>query len=689
MDKANKTRSETFTTENAETKELFRLYQCAAYRAMITMVSCTQTDLRYYSSFLFKENPTKNEFIWQKIINCTDEQLYTNCSQEFDDTPKIKERIVSIRNSNSTSLPATTSAKYLQSQNVFDSSLSQDVTKIDLTCSAIRTDAEVAAMEPTQQNMIIKLEKMPINDHEVMASMCAVIQHMFDNKITPCAEEEPIIVSRRAPTWAEFIANHIGNTRLQRNIRYFLVKVVENCRHLFRQYAITMTRPVLQFLIDEISEIGQLNFFLTDLVVMLLEWGDLYKIQSVEEINLGSSLLRHLMANAWHERKDIFKQNLEIIKMLVEQWRDVVILPKQWLLDSISHTNWDLSRENIGGLQINAIVLANNLLPWTDSSVYNFMRSLFTCLKQDKLQVYGPAAHIIGMAFTHILPANEYTEHDLFKHLWNELDLLRANKKDKKFTDILYGVQKSFPQIIDSFLVTISSLLSTTSGAVKRIYMEMYLCRMDVYGDEIYREMMSIGCKTLLQNGDSQLYALHMINKALPKMSIAQVNSLLAEVRPLIDSKKSDCRDVCYELFMYIRDNVKDQDIQQEVTTLLLNGLDDSDAEIQSRLLKFWSDAARLSPKIDQRILEIFGKLYDPNSEKHFLNYCTQLLLEPAILSADSKRPVFLHNSDNEFKLKEYDINISWKTQNSTLRAPLFMESQQKQAFAGKFFYFP
>ena len=39
--------------------EMRRHYHCAAYNALIAVISCTQTDLKFYRGFLFQEDSAK------------------------------------------------------------------------------------------------------------------------------------------------------------------------------------------------------------------------------------------------------------------------------------------------------------------------------------------------------------------------------------------------------------------------------------------------------------------------------------------------------------------------------------------------------------------------------------------------------------------------------------------------------
>lgn len=675
--KAQSTRSDIFVTDDAAAKELYRKYQAASFNAMCAILCNTQTKLEYYDRLLFKENPSKNDYIWRNIIDHNNELYTSTFTQEYEDFPKIKQRIVSIRRVDTEN--DQVKQRYIKSQSVFDSSLSQDITKLDLSSSSVRTDAEVAALESTPSTLVVKFEKNLITDHESMAVLCAVYTHMFEQNITPISENP--LARRKTPDWVEGIANLIGDSRQHKNIRLFLVKSVEICRNVFRHYAHAMTRPVLQLLVDECAG-SHMSSFVLDLIVMLLEWKNDYQISSYEEIGLVSSLLEFLMKNAWNARKEVFKQNLEIIKNVVENWKDVLSLKKQFLFDSINKTSQSNSRDNICGLQINAIILANNLIPWTDTSRNAYLNALVQCLRSELTAVSQPAAQIIGMSLAIIQPDEE---NDCIRELRALLLKLKEKQKVKEFIDILYGVHKSYPRIVDNYFMALGHHISILSGTPKRICLEMFLSRMDYYESEICQEIQAIGVKKLMKVKEYQLIALHIMNKALPKMTLHDISTFMDDICEFIDSSVVECRDIMYEMLMFICQTFPNSELYKRSSSILLNGLIDTNPLIQTRIFNFWSDPARLPNTFDNRFLYIFDKLFDEQSEKHFLSYCTQLLLEPAILSSDSKRQVFEHQSENETKLSEYDIDVSWKTQNSLIKAPLFVESNQGNVSSGKF----
>lgn len=383
--KAFYTHSEQFSSDNANLVDLFRKYQCAAYRTLCALTSNTQTELTHYSKLLFEETPIKNRFIWKHLINTTQDDLYTDLTLEVDRNPKLKERIVSIRRKDETKF----TTKYIDSQNVFASSLSQDVTKIDLSFSTVRTasadaDAQVLAQRETCIASKYVLEKNSINDHEVMATLCAVVDHMFRENITP-------INKLNAPAWILSIGKSIEDITVHKNIRLFLATLIDNCRDHFRHYAYVLTKPILKLMTSEAFN-QKTDAFVVFLAVDLLEWHQEYQIKTPEELNLASDFVAKLMRQAWHERRAVFKKNLELIKCLVEIWREHIHPPRQLLYDSIRNSNDGKSTKNVCGIQLNAIVLANGVIPWSETTQLQYLRVLGSCIDNENTAVYQPAA---------------------------------------------------------------------------------------------------------------------------------------------------------------------------------------------------------------------------------------------------------------------------------------------------------
>lgn len=721
------TRSEIFVSDDPVASELFRQYNCATFSAICTLVANTQTELRFYERLLFKENPTKNEYIWRKIIDCRPSADYTrHLDAEFVELPHRRQRLVSIRGL----LPidggsAALSDRLLaQSQNVYESSFSQDVSKIDLSHSTVRTDGQLHQQDRSSSSSnvgsaFVQLERDPINDHELMAVMCAVIRTMFDKGLTPVAEADAKCVPV-APTWARQLCAVLEDGTQPRNTRYFIAKLVDNCREHFVQYAPAMTGAVLAFLADECNvddaalnvtgaadDRPRLNYFIIDMTVTLLEWNAVYTIQSVAERSAASTVLQFLMQNAWHERRDILRQRLEVVRSLFSAWSAHVQVPRQLLYDSLNRSPLPDSRANLCGLQLNAIVLScssdTRLLPWTQTALDAYVRCVLGNLDNQHAAIYQPAALLMGMVLARLSNGDHNdddhpemtTDHANPHHdaLLAKLNRLRSAGagEEKRFADILFAVHRHYPRIVVGFLLHIVNLIpKTVNVTLKRNYLSMFQAGMSVYGADVFRELVGIGLVDLLRSADHQVQALHCCNAALPHMSDAQTTAIWPELVTCWQSRDADARAIVAEMLLYVLQHSVDAALQRGAQTQLLRGFSDSDVRIRNRCFEFWSNCEHLPARLADRWLGVMDNLYDAGVEEHFLGYGAQLLLQVPVQSPRAKLAIF-HQSivaaaaalapenATSAQLAEYQIDVSWSGRDSTMRAPLFVQSQQQR----------
>lgn len=661
--------------------EWFRKYQCATFKALcaiISNVAKVEAQLRFFENFVFTE---KN---WMSMVNTTDSNLYANQTLEVDKKPEIKKRMVSIRRMKDASVDIAPSRKYIETQNVFESSLSQDVTKIDLSSSYVRTTEEVEQQNHLAhyQPKTLMLEKNSVNDHEAMATLCATIEHMFENGITPINEDGTV---RRANlAWIENICNVIANksNTVHINVRIFLVTVVDNCSKWFRNYANAMTPAILKFLVDWTNISGRIDALTIFLLVDLLEWDSAYRISKTspaEDQLLASNLMENLMERVQHTQREVFKRNLELIRNLMERWREFIQLPYQILMDKISDKNVE-SKANICGIHLNGIVLTNGLAPWREELKGQFLDAISNCLNNAHSDVYSPAAQVLGMALHEIIVKQNdgHIDDATTAFIDNIIKRLTSWKKsdERRFMLILFYIDKYY--VINEFVTTISSLIASSTSDLKRYYLQMFLSRVnDAEPRDI--EVIIIDLLSQSQEHQHQLLALHILNKALPKLSIVQIRNIVPRIASFQEAKQTELRDVLYEIMKFIRESFgNDPDLNQTATEILRKGLNDIDANLQGAVFKYWNELPELPGALHDRVLFILRHMYS----RDFLKYAVQLLID--LKSEDLKQRLLMALADDDIKYTEYDINVDWKSQDSSIRVPLFTESQQKQIINGE-----
>lgn len=689
--KAIDVRTITYVVSDALGKELFRKLQCYSYRALIVMISNTKEDPILYNVALFKET-TKTGFIWQNMIDVNNLNLYADWTQDFLQMPHLKEFTVSIKDLK-TVTSGPTQKKYIETASIFDCSLSQSLMKTDLSYSVVFSKRE--ALEREQQKheqenrMKIQLESTPINDHEVMSVLVGLVYHMHGNiaKFTDNFEKDKIF------DWIKSLATPLEDRRSQKNVKIFLAKLIDNCRSIFMNYAKIFLGPILSVIADRcISE--KINFFVTDLVAMLLSWSHVYKPKTKDERDDACALLKFLMEEAHNDREEIFKLNLEVIKKLVETWRDALQenIPNQTLLELLQNPmEQEMQLKLRCGIQLNAVILVNDLRPWRDNEQRDmFIKAIVGSFNNSNVRVYQAAAHLLGMCLRTIIGDQELEEGDerlqIVNVITQRLERIRIKSGNDVniFLQLLYGIQKEFPQILDKFMTLIKFNIPKAVRKIKCMYLEMFLARLEVDGENVYREIILIGTKDLLKQNEYQLLALHIVNKAVEHIKLDELQKLMEDLSPLANSPRLDVRRLLFEMMINIIEMFRN-DTQFDRTKpmqIILKGFTDSDQDIQNRVTNFFSSEGELSNSFVGRFQELLSRYYDSSLEKEFLHYSSQLLLEIAVKHPSSKDQ-FLDKIDQTTNRDFFEIPITTKSNTHRSLPPMFIQSQQKSLLAG------
>lgn len=667
----------TFIVEDTEEQELFRKFQCSCYRALATIISNTQTSPTIYNLALFQE---KGIFIWRRLIDVKNENLYENFTQEFDEFPRIKEHIISVKDLKTTSRSAK---KYIETVSIFDKSLSQSLTKTDLSYSVVLTNREALESDQIrrevehQNTMTVNLESTPINDHEVMSAYVGVVNHIHSNKFSPTSNFEKFEKARYA--WVLSLATSLRQNH--KNVKIFLAKLVDNCRGVFVHYAKFLLGPILSVIS---LELHTMSFFLTDLVAMLLSWSHVYKPTTDEEKCDACGLLKFLMDNASNDRTEIFKLNLELIKKLVETWSEILAtnIPTQTLLSLLE--DHEKNQRLISGIQLNAVILANELSPWRDSDERDlFVKAILRCFANSEPKIYQSSAQLLGMCLEKIsLEISEAELQPIVNGITEYLKKIRKKSNDiNHFLQLLYGIQKGFPRILDSFMTLIKYSIPQAVRKIKCIYLEMYLSRLEIDGNEVHRELVAIGTRNLLKQNEYQLLALFIVNKALANLSSNQISDLLSDLELLMNSPREEVRRVLVEMMINIAEKFRNDPSfdRKAVMRVILKGFTDSDHQIQTRITNFFSSEGELSKTLSERFQELLGSHYDSALEREFLHYSVLLLLDISVKHPRSKLNLLDYDDTKNKDFVEFKIPTRSSTQKSL--PPMFIPSSASQHF--------
>lgn len=214
---------------------------------------------------------------------------------------------------------------------------------------------------------------------------------------------------------------------------------------------------------------------------------------------------------------------------------------------------------------------------------------------------------------------------------------------------------------------------------IKLKYLEMFLAAMDFYDQHLFSEITyTIDIYQLLKNPEFKVMALHIINRALPLITVPEVLTLNSKVVALIDDASNEVREIVYEILIYIYKNLAGQiglEELERIGTLLLEGILDTDPDIQGSLIKLWSDPDQLPGALDQRMERLFYKIYKKEA-RNFLTTAAILLLQPAIVDPVSALPLFHYTPGADVRHIERKIDTHWRRNASLTRPPLFVETK-------------
>ncbi|XP_044195297.1 DNA-dependent protein kinase catalytic subunit [Thunnus albacares] len=679
--------------------ELRRHYHCAAYNCAIAVISCSFNEPKFYYGFLFSEKPEKNQFILENIIDVT--RTY-NFPIEIEVPLERKKKYVMIRkelNEENGEAPV-----YLSSQSYMaDSSLSEEMSQFDFSTGVQsfsfssqnpegqrRTVAKRETEETIpSQDAMVDLEMDELNQHECMTTMTALIGHMQRSNITPKIEQGN--VPNELPPWMKFLHGKLSNPSTPLNIRLFISKLIINTEEVFRPYAKHWLGPLLQLVVSGNNGGEGIHFMVVDIVVTVLSWTSLAspKGNPRDEV-LANRLLEFLMRHSFNSKRAVFRHNLEIIRTLVECWKDCLHVPYSLIYERFCGTNPN-SKDNSVGLQLLGIILANNLPAYDTACGIEYERYIESLSNNISFvrykEVYSAAAEIIGLVLKNMTEVNN-RHHELLSLAASKITNLKKKDMDDKFIICLNKVSKHFPPFVDRFVVHVFDLLPKLHGLLKTQCLECVLSRADVI-PEIFLRLKSTGFIQMMSHRDEarQRVCLDIIHKIIVLLTPVELQELLGAVTAFVSHPSPVCRERMYDILMWIQDNYSDEESRTDNTSLevlnaaketLLQGLSEENQGLQLYVRNFWSQETRLPTATLERMLTVLRSLYSCQIERCFLSLATNLMLEMTSQSPDFKRNMFEYPL-SECTFQDYVIDSNWRFR-STVMTPMFVETQSSQS---------
>lgn len=240
-----------------EYKEWDRICKCECYNAFVS-VTCNMKKAMTFCDLLFRREVNGVNMLWQNIIDNSKDYSFP---VDFDEAAKRRKNLVAIRSTyrKKRSDGGTDSLRYIDSQNILNSTLCEEITKYDLSRTILRSQPYDIEGTNNVIEMQVDIDGDELNSHECMATLCGLFQHL-------CDEEINTTTGAKIPDFIKYLKKDLEDSA--RHIKLFLIKAIENKQEVFKPYANALIPPIMNAIVDGIAGTN-INYFVADLVSII------------------------------------------------------------------------------------------------------------------------------------------------------------------------------------------------------------------------------------------------------------------------------------------------------------------------------------------------------------------------------------------------------------------------------------
>uniref|UniRef100_K3WKH4 DNA-dependent protein kinase catalytic subunit CC3 domain-containing protein n=1 Tax=Globisporangium ultimum (strain ATCC 200006 / CBS 805.95 / DAOM BR144) TaxID=431595 RepID=K3WKH4_GLOUD len=678
--------SKMMTKSYGEVSDTVQFACCEAYNCLLTAVSRTQKQEKFFDQILFQDA------LWSNIIDASREyKLYAETGQ-FEKIPLSGLSVSTLKTQQQTQ---DTSVAFNQGKRSRDSSSTlQFFSASSLSQAALfdtasaQSFAERDAATTGYNNIEIELDS--INEHACMVPILRTILLMKD-------EFGGKWESSSMPSWMQKIFNVVANSLTELNIRLFLVKIVLNVPDLFNPYASAWLEKVLDTVLEATCSVSsgkkqEFNYLLRDCCHLVLdEWKEV-SVASLKGV--PSRFLATLIELTPHTANMIMQDNILLVTQLIMLWKDCVSIDtaviEKFLFSDEVNARLEAA-ERVSALQILSAMLAVGAIDEIQvesTSIYgrSITDGVLLALQHKQPTVYTVAAEVGGMCLQNFRSKTEAFTRSLLDPIvkaYNEEDYGR-------FLTLLRNVSLHYFKFIDAMMLQrVCSLLPRVIGieAWSRLAIETLenaSKNADVMQLIFPSIQPTVSRFTTHRNPSVQYATLRVLNEISDHLGNSDLELLIKCSSDggvgVFDQYGShadvDCRKLLYSMAMKFFGKSLSAGLKDTLRRALLDGLSDSDAGIREELLAFWNSSALIPSATSQRLLELFHSLYAPELADKWVFYATNILVLTTKGSDAYESPMFTSPlTKSEFH--DTDIDATWEGKSQTM-APLFSVESDK-----------
>lgn len=668
----------------------------SSYNVLAGAVMCTQNKEKLYNSFLFS---SENRDLWDHIVDKKIEinfPIETNFNIFIQAISKLRLDTNSFNNVKRANPNLIT---YLSSQYLTDSNISGDAIFMNSFyipgSSLANYDDDLLIVDTTDLDLNKKekietidenfntLEMDLINQNPCMATVLRVIDYMVEKFPDPTG---------KMPEWMKEIHFVLNDPNTHINIKYFLTKIILNRPTIFQNFCHEFFENIVYVAIYPMSKTRGINYFLRDICLLFLKWNDLNPGNTLNGRASASNFVEHLMKNAPHSQKIILKNNLELIKIIIEKWKPFIKINRKIVLGWIRYQSSESEQiARTTGLQLVGILLANDIPLYEKDIDFISESKLYECVIKNihylKIKVSDAASEICGMILQFLSSKeSEYNSYELFSNLiYQEALILLSNNKFEKFLRALSKISLHHESFIDKFLpVRLLDIIPKLVGKNKELALQLILLRADHFPELFihFKPYLISNIESLDENVQLiTLQIVHKISRNIDESSLSSFIEMIFESSKNLEKLFTEiCRIKLYEILMWIYDNAKTSNCKETTRNAILVGLMDSSENVWKSVLSFWDHESRMSESPLDRLDQTFKKLYSSGLGSKWLQHSAFLLLQLAHRSPDFNNisAIFPEPLSN-CEYKAYEIDTFEMGMASTFSLTQTQKSQKTQ----------
>ncbi|XP_043237415.1 DNA-dependent protein kinase catalytic subunit-like [Amphibalanus amphitrite] len=656
--------------EPASLSEARRRCMCAAYCALAAAVSATQTEARFYQTFLLAEAPERNQLIWERLVDA--ERRY---HLPVEGGSELRRWHVSIPRpagaGGGQSAPRRTGSV---SRLLADSSLGSQVTDYDFTASVdlstqeLQQQAEAGGRERSAPASL-QLPADDLNEHECMACATALVGHLAE-RVWPLPEVGP--PAQPAP-WVTALCARLQSDNTPDNVLLFLCRLLTNCDSACRPYGRWLLPPLLRLLAAE--RLGpELNALLLDVLDMLAGWAQQDVTPEESSRADAGRLLEVVLRLTPSAHRGVVRIMLDVLEKLVSGWGDRAAFPGRLAVQLLTGDR-QLHAPRAGVCALRAALLADRPLGLDGDEMQQLLDRLLTLMvdRSSTAELYRPASTVVALLCAGRTDIEAVTPVVAAK-------LAAVEKDDRvRWVTCLARLSAHCRPLAASQRVRLLFQLPSLHGEQKALGLQVLH---DIIGDvpQLSSELAALRLDRLTEARDPQLRraALQLLLAAAEgdRLSAGQWARFLPAVDFVVNHGGAPGRRLAAELCIELRrrfdrdDSEEAAGVRARATDALLVLLTDADLTVRQTAANYWADAG--ADTTPGRLSRVLTDMFRPGLEAAYLSYATYLVLGLTAQSPDFDRKMF-DRALPESEFEEVAIVSDWRVQ-SAAAVPLFSQ---------------